>query len=102
VPRLVSLIIMTVLLLTACAGPASDVKFVELYRVSCAGCHGADLSGGIGSPVGPGSNSAENLTDDQLWGAIAVGPGAMPGFGGSLTAAQIDSLVDYLRSEQGP
>jgi len=76
----------------------------ELYQVSCAGCHGADLSGSggvaVGPDIGPGSNSDLNLSDEQIAGVIAVGPGSMPSFGRSITTEQISSLVAYIRSVQ--
>lgn len=77
----------------------SEGKFgEELYQHSCATCHGEDLGGGIGPALGPGSNAID-LTDEQLAGAIRVGPGSMPGYG-HLTDDQVDSLVQYLRQRQ--
>ena len=65
-------------------------------------CHSKDGSGGSGPDIGPGSNAALNLTDEQIQGVIRVGPGAMPGFP-SLTQEQVDSLVAYIRllADQG-
>lgn len=87
--------------LAACGGGPSPETFgAELYDISCARCHGADLEGGIGGPLDAGSNAATNLSDDQLAGAIQVGPGAMPGFD-RLTDEQVSSLVEYMRERQG-
>ena len=86
--------------LTACSGPGADTFGQELYEQSCAVCHGANGEGSAGRPaLGAGSNAVE-LSDDQLRGAINVGPGAMPSFEGKLSAAQVDSLVQYLRELQ--
>jgi mono/diheme cytochrome c family protein len=88
-------------LVTSC-GRSTDGKFgSELYEISCAGCHGAD---GQGNVIGPdiassGSRAARELADDQLAGAIRVGPGAMPG-NPRLSDEQIASLVEYLRGLQ--
>lgn len=85
----------------ACSDPTEGRTGADLYDVACAGCHGPQLQGGVGPAMGAGSNSDLVLDDDQIAGAIAVGPGAMPGFGGRLSEAQIDSLVAFIRSEQG-
>jgi len=83
----------------AACGPGAEGKFgQELYEHSCASCHGSDLQGWIGPPLGPGSGAVE-LTDEQLAGATRIGPGAMPGFA-RLTDEQIESLVEYLRLRQ--
>ena len=89
------------LLLVAC-GRSTEGRFgAELYEISCAGCHGDKGEGAVlGPAVGtPGSNSALELNDDQIFGAIRVGPGTMPG-NPYLTAEQIASLVHYLRELQ--
>lgn len=92
--------VLFMLVLVGCSDPTEGRFGEDLYQVGCAGCHGADLTGGIGPALGPGSNAAQQLTDEQIAGAIAVGPGAMPGFATRLTTDQIDSLVLYLRTEQ--
>ncbi len=92
--------VLAVLTIAGCSGPADDVFGADLYSSSCAHCHGSDLAGGIGPPLGPGSNAA-TLTDQQIIGVIRIGPGAMTSFGNRFTQAQLDSLVDFLRTEQG-
>ncbi len=72
----------------------------ELYDRSCASCHAGDGSGGVGPAVGAGSN-AVGLSDEQVAGAIRVGPGTMPAFD-RLSDAQVDSLVAYMRQLQAP
>ena len=54
--------VLAVLTVAGCSGPADDVFGADLYSSSCAHCHGSDLAGGIGPPLGPGSNAA-TLTD---------------------------------------
>lgn len=100
--RRARLLIPILALLAAGCGPSTEGKFGrELYEISCAGCHGASGEGDIGPAVGTSdSNAALALSDDQIAGSIEVGPGKMPGFG-QLTAEQVDSLVEYLRSLQG-
>lgn len=96
----VAAFVLAVLAAAGCSGPPSDVFGVDLYSSSCAHCHGSDLAGGIGPALGPGSN-AVTLTDQQIVDVIRIGPGAMTSFGDRFTQAQLDSLVDYLRTEQG-
>lgn len=83
-------------LLAGCSGSTEGLLGQELYNKSCAGCHGED--GLRAAQIGAGSPSVE-LTDEQLRGAIAVGPGSMPGFP-RLSREQLDSLVDYIRELQ--
>lgn len=92
---------MLVLLLAAaaCGGSTEGLEGGELYEASCAHCHGSVGEGGVGPAVGPGSNTAVVLTDEQIVGVIRVGPGAMPG-SPNLSDAQVQSLVDFLRELQ--
>lgn len=88
--------------MAAGCGRSTEGKFgPELYGISCAGCHGGRGEGAVlGPAIGtPDSNAATGLRDDQIFGAIRVGPGSMPG-NPYLTDAQIRSLVDYLRQLQ--
>jgi len=97
---LVATIACALLVIAGCSGPGADTFGVDLYSSSCAHCHGSDLAGGVGPALGPGSNAA-TLTDQQIVGVIRIGPGAMTSFGDRFSQAQLDSLVDYLRMEQG-
>lgn len=95
------LIVSLAVVLTGC-GRSTEGKFgAELYEISCAGCHGDNGEGNVlGPAVGtPDSNSALELEDDQIFGAIRVGPGSMPG-NPFLTDEQITSLVALLRRLQ--
>lgn len=83
-------------LLAGCGGSTEGLLGEELYDKSCAGCHGSD--GLRGTQIGAGSPTVD-LTDNQISGAIAVGPGSMPGFP-RLTPEQLDSLVVYIRELQ--
>ncbi len=79
--------------------PDEDATGEEIYAQLCANCHGADLGGGIGPALGPGSNAA--IEDDEyLEFTIVNGRAPMPSFP-SLQQAQVDSLIEYLREVQG-
>ena len=88
--------------LAACSvsRPADDATGEEIYAQLCANCHAPDLSGGIGPPLGPGSNSADE-SDEFLEFTIMNGRGRMPSFSSSLNDAQLDRLVEYIREVQG-
>ena len=96
----VAAIVLSVIVGAGCSGPSSDVFGVDLYSSSCVHCHGGDLAGGIGPALGPGSGAA-TLTDQQIVDVIRIGPGAMTSFRDRFTQAQLDSLVEFLRAEQG-
>ena len=83
-------------LLAACSGSTEGLLGQELYNKSCEACHGED--GLRGAQIGAGSDAVE-LTDDQIRGAIEVGPGSMPGFP-RLSPEQLDSLVVFVRELQ--
>ena len=83
-----------------------------LYARYCASCHGDD-GGGDGPnarflPVRPAvhrdARAMSTRTDDRLFDAISGGGyplgknAAMPAFGGTLSRAEIWSLVEYLRT----
>lgn len=90
-----------VLITVACTGrPAEDATGEEIYLQLCSNCHGADLSGGVGPPLGPGSNSA-GRPDEFIEMTIVDGRGRMPSFSQSLDDEQLGRLIGYLREEQG-
>ena len=97
-----ALLLAAFLLAISACGESTENKFgAELYEISCAGCHGSDARGAVIGPdlVSPDAPAASTLSDEQIFGAIRVGPGAMPG-NPRLSDAQITSLVEYLRDLQ--
>lgn len=84
------------LVVAGCGGSDEYLVGGELYERSCAACHATDGSGGIGPEIDAGSNTHLNLSDDQIVGVIAVGPGNMPGFS-RLSDEQVASLVLFVR-----
>lgn len=93
--------LLLILVLAACgvSRPAEDASGAEIYSQLCANCHAEDLSGGLGPPLGPGSNSADQ-PDEFLEVTIVNGRGSMPSFSSSLDDDQLDRLVAYIREVQ--
>ena len=96
------MIAIAVLILSACSvsRPPPDATGEEIYAQLCSNCHSDDLSGGIGPPLGPGSNAASQ-PDLFLEIAIMQGRGRMPSFSSSLDDHQLDRLIAYIREVQG-
>lgn len=86
---------------TACSvgRPVEDATGEEIYEQLCVNCHSEDLSGGIGPPLGPGSESAD-LPDEFLEVTITRGRGRMPSFSSTLDDAQLHRLIGYIREVQ--
>ena len=84
----------------ACVGvPEPDATGEEIYLQLCSRCHGDDLQGGIGPPLGPGSNAAEQ-PDAFLVITVEHGRGRMPSFSTVLDDQQLERLIGFLREEQ--
>jgi mono/diheme cytochrome c family protein len=98
---LLTVLVLCALVVSACGRTTKGKTGAELYEVSCAGCHGSVGEGNIlGPAIGtPDSPSALDLDDEQIFGAIRVGPGSMPG-NPLLTDSQINSLVELVRALQ--
>ncbi len=98
--RTVAILALLTLTLAGCGGVgigSTEGLFGEdLIDQICSRCHGSDLGGGIGPALGPGSNAATNLTNEQIAGVLEVGPGAMPSFK-RLSDEQVASVIAYLR-----
>lgn len=62
----------------------------EIYANSCAGCHGADLSGGFGPDL---QNAGSKFAADEITDIILNGIGQMPAQ--SLTQEEADSLAEW-------
>jgi cbb3-type cytochrome c oxidase subunit III len=77
----------------------TDLTGSELYQLACSFCHGINLEGNIGPALGEGSDIV--FEDDEfLFERISDGIDEMPAFGNIFTDEQIDSIIDYIRSEQ--
>jgi mono/diheme cytochrome c family protein len=68
-----------------------------LFAANCARCHGSNGGGGIGPQLSDGKvvTAFPNIADQVTF--VTQGKDGMPGFGGQLTAAQINQVVDYTR-----
>lgn len=99
--RRLTVLVVVAVLSAACSpgGPAEDASGEEIYIQLCARCHGADMSGGVGPPLGPGSNAASE-SDEFLEFTIMNGRGRMPSFSSTLEVDQVERLVGYMREVQ--
>lgn len=74
----------------------------QVYQAVCQACHMADAKGGTGAGTIPGL--AKN---PRLAGAaypimvVTQGKGAMPGFSGTLSNAQMAAAITYVRTHFG-
>ena len=74
---------------------AGVIDAAALFAESCAGCHGADGTGGFGSDL---SRSSYDYGKDaaSVKASITDGRGGkMPPFGNMLSPAEVDALVDF-------
>lgn len=80
-----------------------DQSGADLYKRSCAGCHGPDGSGktAMGRTFKMKdlkSDEVQKMHDSELSNIIAKGKGKMPAYGSKLKDEQIESLVKYIRT----
>lgn len=78
----------------------TDLAGDELYNMACSYCHGIDLEGNVGPPLGAGSDAAfedDDFLDDRIRNGIAE----MPAFGRVFTDDQIEDIIGHLREVQG-
>ena len=98
--RRLAIVALLGVVVSACVGrPEADASGEEIYLQLCSNCHGDQLEGGVGRPLGPGTNAAEQ-PDEYLRVTIVEGRGRMPSFSSSLTDDQVGRLIDYLREAQ--
>ena len=86
------------------ASSMSETNAADLFSNNCARCHGKD---GRASGVKAKVVGARNLTnaewqdrasDERIFNSISNGKGKMPPYGKKLSEAEINSLVNYVRS----
>jgi mono/diheme cytochrome c family protein len=84
---------------TVHADSAAKSRGAQLFADSgCVHCHGA---AGISGAEGPSlAHVRKRRKPPEIFTQIHDGGKAMPAFGDQLSAAQIDDLVEYLRSKR--
>jgi mono/diheme cytochrome c family protein len=95
----VAALVAVIALFTADGGSSASASTgAALFAANCARCHGSDGGGGIGPQLSDGKVvAAFPRVADQV-DLVTRGKDGMPAFGGQLTAAQIDQVVDYTRT----
>lgn len=102
--RSIVLVVVILLLLQSVSAMAEsqDQSARNVFNSTCATCHGQN---GIPTEVGKslkapdlGSATVQKQTTTQLQQIISDGKGNMPPFKSSLSEAQIDSLIAYVRT----
>lgn len=85
-------------------GAVGDVALGgELFRLNCAGCHGAAGRGGALIYSETNAPSLETGSDAITVGAIRKGPGTMPAFNEAvLDSASVASIAEYLHVIREP
>lgn len=84
------------------AGSGDPPDGASIFRQYCATCHGQDGKGipGAGTPDFTSASVLGNFTDEQIAGTIKNGKlgTRMPGFGGSLSPSEINTVAAYVRA----
>ncbi len=82
---------------------ADAAKGAEIYKSKCQMCHGADGKGQ--TPMGAklqikdlGSAGIQSMQDSELKTVIENGKGKMPAYKGKLTDAEIEDVIQHLRT----
>ncbi len=83
------------------SGPDPSAAAAHRFATTCAGCHGANLSGSAG-PSLLSDNLLHGDDDQSLARSIRDGypAGGMPAFGGALSGAETGELVAFLRERR--
>lgn len=79
---------------------ADDPQLVtgrDVYAKQCARCHGADGGGGIGKKLNDGSATTKYPDPAAMVELMVDGQGQMPSFAKTLTPAEIDAVIRYVR-----
>ncbi len=84
--------------------PEAAATGAQLYAQQCVKCHGKDgRAKGIKAKLSGARNLAEadwqeRVTDERIFNVISNGKGRMPAFGKKLSEAEVDLLVQHVRS----
>ncbi len=84
--------------LFAQAQPASSLASNPVYEKSCAKCHGKTAEGRFLGGPSLVSDSANSMSAEDLKNIITNGKGRMPKYSGKLSAEEIDTLVQQVKS----
>jgi cytochrome c551 len=75
---------------TAAAAPPGDPgRGASVFAATCAGCHGADASGGVGPAL-----RGRGLTADDVEAVVATGRGTMPA--GLVSGQELADVAAYV------
>ena len=93
------------LAITLVSSASAQSSGADVYKSTCAMCHGAD---GLGAtPAGRALKAASfkdpaiaKASDAELVAAVTKGKNKMPAYGGKLTDAQIKAVIGYVRALQ--
>ncbi len=98
--------VVAVLFVSAVALSAQESKAQEaltsnpVYQKNCAKCHGKTAEGRFMAGPSLVSEKVTATSADELRQVITSGKHRMPKFEGKLSAAEIDALVDQIRSQK--
>jgi mono/diheme cytochrome c family protein len=94
-------VLVAVLAVAGCGGGGDDETTLrtgrQIYVALCQTCHGRSGGGFVGPSLVDVAEQYPDV-DDQI-AVVTNGQAAMPGFSSQLSAAQIEKVVEYTRSE---
>ena len=73
----------------------------QIFQSNCATCHGANGECGGGPKLAGGVVVTDFPYEPNQIAFVAQGRDGMPGFGGTLSPAQLRQVVDYTRTALG-
>jgi len=79
-------------------GSAAAAPGASLFAANCASCHGTDGGGGVGPQLSDGKVTAAFPDAADEIDVVTNGRGSMPAFGKSLSADEINRVVEYTRT----